>query len=142
MTCCWCREKEYIRPRPHHLTDQINPNSYKGLGWALLNTNEYQEAMDVFRKSLAIKEDWDSYNGLGWALLATNKYKSATNTFRHSIALKETKSSYRGLALALKKANNRVAIEHNGVIANKKKYHRIILKKNDKVEIVQFIGGG
>jgi len=42
----------------------------------------------------------------------------------------------------LKKDNNRVAIELNGEIADKKKYNKIILKKKDKVEIVQFIGGG
>ena len=42
----------------------------------------------------------------------------------------------------LKKNNNKVAIEINGEIADKKKYNKIFLKKNDKVEIVQFIGGG
>jgi len=42
----------------------------------------------------------------------------------------------------LKKNNNKVAIELNGEIADKKKYNKILLKKNDKVEIVQFIGGG
>jgi thiamine biosynthesis protein ThiS len=42
----------------------------------------------------------------------------------------------------LKKNNNKVAIELNGVIVDKKKYNKIILKKNDKIEIVQFIGGG
>ena len=42
----------------------------------------------------------------------------------------------------LKKDNNKVAIELNGEIADKKKYNKIFLKKNDKVEIVQFIGGG
>ena len=42
----------------------------------------------------------------------------------------------------LKKDNNRVAIELNGEIADKKKYSKIFLKKNDKIEIVQFIGGG
>ena len=42
----------------------------------------------------------------------------------------------------LKKDNNKVAIELNGEIADKKKYNKILLKKNDKVEIVQFIGGG
>ena len=42
----------------------------------------------------------------------------------------------------LKKKNNKVAIELNGEIADKKKYNKIFLKKNDKVEIVQFIGGG
>ena len=29
-----------------------------------------------------------------------------------------------------------------GEIADKKKYNKIFLKKNDKIEIVQFIGGG
>jgi len=42
----------------------------------------------------------------------------------------------------LKKDNNKVAIELNGEIADKKKYSKIFLKKNDKIEIVQFIGGG
>ena len=42
----------------------------------------------------------------------------------------------------LKKNNNKVAIELNGIIADKKKYNKIFLIKNDKVEIVQFIGGG
>ena len=36
----------------------------------------------------------------------------------------------------------KVAIEHNQEIIDKKKINRIILKKNDKVEIVHFIGGG
>ena len=30
----------------------------------------------------------------------------------------------------------------NGEIVNKKKLNRIILKNNDRVEIVHFIGGG
>ena len=42
----------------------------------------------------------------------------------------------------LKKDNNKEAIELNGEIADKKKYNKIFLKKNDKIEIVQFIGGG
>ena len=36
----------------------------------------------------------------------------------------------------------KVAIELNQEILNKKKLSRIILKKNDKIEIVHFIGGG
>ena len=36
----------------------------------------------------------------------------------------------------------KVAIEHNKEIIDKKKINRIILKKNDKIEIVHFIGGG
>ena len=37
---------------------------------------------------------------------------------------------------------NKVAIEVNGEIIEKKKYQNLILQKNDKVEIVHFIGGG
>ena len=36
----------------------------------------------------------------------------------------------------------KVAIEVNEEIVNKKMLNRIILKNNDKVEIVHFIGGG
>ena len=36
----------------------------------------------------------------------------------------------------------KVAIEMNGEIVDKKKLNRIILKNNDKIEIVHFIGGG
>ncbi len=36
----------------------------------------------------------------------------------------------------------KVAIEHNQEIIDKKKINRIILKRNDKIEIVHFIGGG
>ena len=36
----------------------------------------------------------------------------------------------------------KVAIELNQEILDKKKLHKIKLKKNDKVEIVHFIGGG
>ncbi len=42
----------------------------------------------------------------------------------------------------LKKDNNKVAIELNGEITDKKKYNKIFIEKNDKIEIVQFIGGG
>ena len=42
----------------------------------------------------------------------------------------------------LKIQKNKVAIEINGEIVEKKKYPNLILNKNDKVEIVHFIGGG
>jgi len=37
---------------------------------------------------------------------------------------------------------NKVAIELNQEIIDKKKLNKIFLKNNDKVEIVHFIGGG
>ena len=42
----------------------------------------------------------------------------------------------------LKLQKNKVAIEVNGEIVEKNKYPNLILKKDDKVEIVHFIGGG
>ena len=42
----------------------------------------------------------------------------------------------------LKIKKNKVAIEVNGEIVEKKKYPNLILRKGDKVEIVKFIGGG
>ena len=42
----------------------------------------------------------------------------------------------------LKIEKNKVAIEVNGEIVEKNKYTNLILNKGDKVEIVQFIGGG
>ena len=37
---------------------------------------------------------------------------------------------------------NKIAIEKNNLIVQKKKLRKIILKSNDKIEIVHFIGGG
>ena len=42
----------------------------------------------------------------------------------------------------LKIMNNKVAIEVNGEIIEKKKYNNLVLNNDDKVEIVHFIGGG
>ena len=42
----------------------------------------------------------------------------------------------------LKIQKNKVAIEVNGEIVEKNKYINLILNKDDKVEIVHFIGGG
>ena len=42
----------------------------------------------------------------------------------------------------LKIPMKKVAIELNQEIIDKKNINKIILKKNDKIEIVHFIGGG
>ena len=42
----------------------------------------------------------------------------------------------------LKISVKKVAIELNQEIVDKKKLEKIILKKNDKIEVVHFIGGG
>ena len=46
------------------------------------------------------------------------------------------------LIIDLKIPIKKVAIELNQEILDKKKLNRIILKKDDKIEVVHFIGGG
>ena len=53
-----------------------------------------------------------------------------------------TKQSISDLVKNLNIPIKKVAIEYNQEIIDKKKINRIILKKNDKIEIVHFIGGG
>ncbi len=59
------------------------------------------------------------------------KIKSITQDSKLSILLKN-----------LKIPLNKVAIEVNEEIIDKTKINKIKLKKNDKIEIVHFIGGG
>tara|TARA_B100001029_G_scaffold169575_1_gene164605 strand:- start:92 stop:310 length:219 start_codon:yes stop_codon:yes gene_type:complete len=51
-------------------------------------------------------------------------------------------SSLKNLTSKLKIPLNKVAIELNTEIIDKKKLSKIIIKPADKIEIVQFIGGG
>ena len=50
--------------------------------------------------------------------------------------------SLKNLIDKLKMPINKVAIELNREIVNKKKINKIFLKAGDKLEIVHFIGGG
>ncbi len=84
---------------------QENWDSYRGLGWALMKTNQHVEAIDAFRQSLALKKDWSSYQGLGGTLFNTKQYREAIDAFRKSLALKEDWNSYLGLGTALLKTN-------------------------------------
>ena len=59
------------------------------------------------------------------------KFKSIPDNYKISDLVKELK-------IPLKK----VAIELNQEIIDKKRTKKIILKKDDKIEIVHFIGGG
>ena len=53
-----------------------------------------------------------------------------------------TETNLNQLLNKLKIQKTKVAIEVNGEIVEKKKYPKVILNKDDKVEIVHFIGGG
>ena len=58
-----------------------------------------------------------------------------------SRSLQKTISIY-DLMRSLKLSTDKVAIELNKEIINKKKIKQIYLKNKDKIEIVHFIGGG
>jgi len=68
-----------------------------------------------------------------------NKIKIIVNGKQMTVNLK---FSLKNLIDNLNLPINKVAIELNREIVNKKRITKIILKSEDKVEIVNFIGGG
>ena len=68
-----------------------------------------------------------------------NKIKIVVNGKLLSVNLK---FSIKNLVEKLKIPINKVAIELNEEIVDKKKLNKIFLKTKDKIEIVHFIGGG
>ena len=68
-----------------------------------------------------------------------NKIKIVVNGKLLSVNLK---FSLKNLIEKLKTPIDKVAIELNEEIVDKKKLNRIFLKNKDKIEIVHFIGGG
>ena len=68
-----------------------------------------------------------------------NKIKIVVNGKLLSVNLK---FSIKNLVEKLKIPINKVAIELNEEIVDKKRLDKIILKNKDKIEIVHFIGGG
>ena len=68
-----------------------------------------------------------------------NKIKITVNGKQMQII---PKLSIRNLITKLKMPLNKIAIELNKKIIDKKRISKIQLKKGDKIEIVHFIGGG
>ena len=68
-----------------------------------------------------------------------NKIKIIVNGKQMTVNLK---FSLKNLIDKLKLPIKKVAIELNREIVNKKRITKIILKSEDKIEIVNFIGGG
>ena len=69
----------------------------------------------------------------------TNKIKIKVNG---KIKLINRNIKLSNLIKSLNISIRKVAIELNQEIVDKKKLNKIFLKKNDKIEIVHFIGGG
>ena len=68
-----------------------------------------------------------------------NKIKITVNGKQMQIT---PKFSLKSLIIKLKMPLNKIAIELNKKIIDKRKISKIQLKKGDKIEIVHFIGGG
>ena len=68
-----------------------------------------------------------------------NKIKISVNGKQMQII---PKLSMKNLIVKLKMPENKIAIELNNKIIDKKQISKIQLKKGDKIEIVHFIGGG
>ena len=68
-----------------------------------------------------------------------NKIKISVNGKQMQVI---SKFSLKSLITKLKMPVNKIAIELNNKIIDKKNISRIQLKKGDKIEIVHFIGGG
>ena len=68
-----------------------------------------------------------------------NKIKIAVNGRILTVNLKY---SLKNLIEKLKAPTDKIAIELNEEIVDKKKLNRIFLKNKDRIEIVHFIGGG
>ena len=68
-----------------------------------------------------------------------NKIKITVNGKQMQII---PKFSFKSLIIKLKMPLNKIAIELNKKIIDKRKISKIQLKKGDKIEIVHFIGGG
>ena len=68
-----------------------------------------------------------------------NKIKIVVNGKQMTVNLKY---SLKNLIDKLKMPITKIAVELNREIINKKNINKIILKNNDKIEVVHFIGGG
>ena len=72
-------------------------------------------------------------------MIKKNKIKIVVNGKLLTVNLK---FSLKNLVEKLKTPINKVAIELNEEIVDKKKLNKVFLKNKDKIEIVHFIGGG
>ena len=80
-------------------------------------------------------------NRIATKIYMSNFSKIWTESFEKYIKIHD-KITLFNLVKKLKVPINKVAIEINHSIANKKSLSKIKIKKNDKIEIVHFIGGG
>ena len=70
------------------------------------------------------------------------KIKKIKIKLNGKVKLIEEKTQLSNLLRILRIPIKKVAIELNQEIIDKKKMDKIIVRKNDKIEIVHFIGGG
>ena len=94
---------------------------------------------DVEKQALTIVDLISNSEDLKFCIKSPTISKDELENLINSIS---EKANLNELLNNLKIKKNKVAIEVNGEIVEKNKYPNLILNKGDKVEIVQFIGGG
>jgi tetratricopeptide (TPR) repeat protein len=72
---------------------------------SLMNTNQFQAAIETFNQSLAYEENWLTYQRLGLVLVKTNQFQEAIEAFNQSLAIEENWFTYQNLGLALYRSN-------------------------------------
>ena len=83
------------------LTELIAASDFFAIAVENYKREDYQGAVDAFRKSVAFKEDWNSYNGLGWSLFKTNQFTEAIYAFRKGLSIQEHWNLFKGLGWVL-----------------------------------------
>lgn len=91
----------------------------------------FQTAIEAFKRSLALEDNWQSYQGLGSALLLIQQHQQAIAAFKKSLALKEDWQSLKGLGWGLHQME-----QHHAAI---EALNRSITLKNDW-QSYQFLG--
>jgi tetratricopeptide (TPR) repeat protein len=78
------------------------------VAWSLYYLGRYDEAVEVFEKTIATQPDWYGlYNGAGWSYLRLGRKAEARDAFERALALKPGYDDAReGLRLATSPPTN------------------------------------
>ncbi len=82
------------------MDNSIPYEEVSALGIKYFKSENYKEAINAFRKSILIKEDWRSYGLLGTSLMESNQPHEAIDAFRRSLAIREDWWAYQRLGEA------------------------------------------
>ena len=71
------------------------------LGEICLRQGKYDDALDLFRKSLLLNENSNTYKNIGWAFFYSNQFYESIEAFEKSLLLEQKSSTFKDLGLIL-----------------------------------------